>query len=431
MILNPQVPLNRLVLSLSEALDHVNPSVADHQLRVAYMSTRIARLLGFGGSRLQDVFHAAALHDIGMLRADNRIRAVALNRLEGLNWHSEAGYALLKDNEFFAQAAPLVRHHHAMWRELRGESSAPRACFVLSLADTVDRHIRRTAPILHQVKEIKARIVRGRGEEFSPECVDAFLEASHRPAFWLDVTSKQIYSILHRGAVWPTLMVDESAVASIAQVFGRVVDSLSAWTGVHSAGVAATAAALAERFNLSPREQILMRAAGYLHDLGKITVPTAILDKQGKPTEEEWAILQGHTYHTFHILDTIGGLPQVCEWAAFHHERLDGQGYPFGHHGADLTLGARIMAVADTFTAVSEDRPYRRGMERAEALGVLRKLVDGRAMDGQIVEALARDFDAIARIRGQEQAAYAPKQDLLTQLSGAQACAAETDRADG
>ncbi len=117
MIVNPQIPLHRLVLSLSEALDHVNPSVADHQLRVAYMSTRMARVLGFRGDRLRDVFHAAALHDIGLVRADNRIRVLVNRELEGLDWHGEAGYLLLKDNEFFTRAAPAVRHHHAAWSE--------------------------------------------------------------------------------------------------------------------------------------------------------------------------------------------------------------------------------------------------------------------------------------------------------------------------
>jgi len=421
-IVSPHIPLNRLVLSLSEALDHVNPWVADHQLRVAYMSTGTARLMGFRGPRLRDVFHAGALHDIGLIRAENRIRAVMNNDLEGIEWHGEAGYALLKDNEFFAEAAPAVRYHHAVWDDGQGGQvqgqAVPLASFILSLTDTVDRHIRRNVPILHQVKAIKERIVRGRGKEFPPDCVEAFLEASKSPAFWLDVTSKRIYAILNQEVDWPTLMIGESAVNGIAQVFGRLVDSLSPWTGTHSAGVAATGVALAKRLNFSPREQVLMRAAGYLHDLGKITVPSEILDKRGKPTEEEWAILQGHTYYTFRILDTIGGMPQISEWAAFHHERLDGRGYPFGHEGKDLTLGARIMAVADTFTAITEDRPYRKGMDNAEALGVLDKLVANGGLDGQVVETLRADFDAVNLIRREEQAAYRVKQDLLARVMG-------------
>jgi len=422
MIINPQIPLHRLVLSLSEALDHVSPSVADHQLHVAYMSTRMARVLGYRGQQLMDVFHAGALHDIGLIRAENRVRAVACNELEGLGWHGEAGYELLKDNEFFTEAAPIVRYHHALWdhgqgKEAHGEPIPP-ASHILAVADTVDRNVRRDVPVLHQTKRIMERVARGSGEEFSPDCVEAFREVSQVPAFWLDATSKRIYAILSREVDWPTLTIDETAVEGIAQIFGRLVDGLSPWTGTHSAGVAATAVALAERLNFSPREQVLMRAAAYVHDLGKITVPSNILDKRGKPTEEEWAILQGHTYYTFRILDTIGGMPQISEWAAFHHERLDGKGYPFGHEAKDLTLGARIMAVADTFTAITEDRPYRKGMEDEEALSVLAKLVGNGGLDGQVVKTLSLDFDAINAIRREEQAAYSVKQRRLTQVIG-------------
>jgi len=420
MIVNPQVPLHRLVLSLSEALDHVSPSVADHQLRVAYMSTRMAWVLGYRGQHLRDIFHAAALHDIGLIRAEDRVRSVANNQLEGLAWHGEAGYELLRDNEFFSEAAPIVRHHHAVWgrgqRDPEHDGPIPFASHILALADAVDRGIRRDVPILHQTRDLTERIVIGRGERFCPDCVEVFREISATPAFWLDATSKRIYSILDQGVDWPTLAIDESALEGIARIFGRLVDSLSPWTATHSSGVAATAVSLAEKMSFSPREQVLMRAAGYLHDIGKITVPSYILDKPGKPTEEEWAILQGHTYYTFRILDTIGGMPQIREWAAFHHERLDGRGYPFGHGAKDLTLGARIMAVADTFTAITEDRPYRAGMDEEHAASILTKLAANGGLDRHVVDTLRENFQAMNAIRREEQAAYALKQHTLTEI---------------
>jgi len=162
----------------------------------------------------------------------------------------------------------------------------------------------------------------------------------------------------------------------------------------------------------------LMQAAGYLHDLGKISVPSEILDKQGKPTEAEWAILQGHTYYTFRILETIGGMPQVSEWAAFHHERLDGKGYPFGHTAKDLTLGTRIMAVADTTTALLEDRPYRKSMSDQKAIRILRKLAADGALDGDVLDVLLRDFDPIHAVCQEEQAAYAVKQQDVAEAAG-------------
>jgi HD-GYP domain-containing protein (c-di-GMP phosphodiesterase class II) len=287
--------------------------------------------------------------------------------------------------------------------------------YIIGLADAVDRHIRRDIPILYQMNAIREYILKGKGVEFCPDCVEAFLEVSASPAFWLDATSKRIYAILNREVDWPTLIIDERTVEGIAQIFARLVDSLSPWTATHSAGVAATAVALAERFNFSPREQTLMQAAGYLHDLGKITVPSEILDSPDKPTEEERAILQSHTYHTFRILDTIGGMPQISEWAAFHHERLDGRGYPFGHEAKDLTLGSRIMAVADTFTAITEDRPYRKGMKDEQVLKVMANMTETGALYGEVVSILRENFGAIQSIRQAAQAAYAVKQKRLAE----------------
>jgi HD-GYP domain-containing protein (c-di-GMP phosphodiesterase class II) len=123
--------------------------------------------------------------------------------------------------------------------------------------------------------------------------------------------------------------------------------------------------------------------------------------------------MKTHTYHTFRILDTIGGMPQICEWAAFHHERLDGNGYPFHHEAHDLTLGSRILAVADVFTAVTEDRPYRKGMPSRRALEILEKLADNGALDRTVVAMLRDDFDAIDLVRRNEQAQYAVAQKRL------------------
>ena len=128
--------------------------------------------------------------------------------------------------------------------------------------------------------------------------------------------------------------------------------------------------------------------------------------------------MKGHTYHTFHILNTIGGMPQMSEWAAFHHERLDGKGYPFWHEAKDLTLGARIMAVADIFTAITEDRPYREGMPCEKVVSILDNQVQNGALDGDVVSVLKDDYDTIDGTRQQEQAEYREKQDRLAEMIG-------------
>jgi HD-GYP domain-containing protein (c-di-GMP phosphodiesterase class II) len=420
MIISPHVPLHRLTLSLSEALDHVHPQIADHQQRVAYIATNLARSMGLRGADLVDVFHAAVLHDIGLIGPRNRIRAIKLGQLEGVRWHAEVGYELLKDNPLFARAAEIIRHHHVFWDEGRGASAngqaVPLTSHMVALADVAETTLKRDRPVLEEAESVTRQIASLDGTQLHPDCVEAFCDLARPEAFWLDMTSNRIYGILLEQIDWPPLEIDEAAVVPIAEVFARLVDASSRWTAVHSAGVTATAVALAERMDFSPREQCLMRAAGYLHDLGKLAVPTEILDKPAKLSENEMLVIKTHTYHTFRILNTIGGLPQINEWASFHHERLDGSGYPFRHAGNDLTLGSRIMAVADVFTAVGEDRPYHAAMPRATALKVLDDLVANGGLDGDVVAVVHRDYEAIDEIRRKEQTAYGWKQEGLAEI---------------
>jgi len=421
MIVKPRVPFQRLILSLSEALDCVRPEIAGHQQRVAYISLRMARVLGMSESEIFEVFCAAALHDIGLVRVEDKILAANGGNLEEIAQHSEAGFELLEGDPLLGPVAETVRYHHVSWADglgvERGGRPVPLASHIIFLADCAERAIRRDVHVLDQAKKITRRIVEATGERFHPHCVDAFGQLSVKEAFWLDCVTPRIYSVLLDETDWCSLTIDEDSLQSIANVFARVVDAASRWTSTHSTGVASTAVALARRLGFSPRELVQMRAAGLFHDLGKLTVPAEILDRASrKLTPQEWSIIRAHTYHTFRILNAIGGMPQITEWAAFHHERLDGSGYPFHHEGKDLTLGARIMAVADVFTAVTEDRPYRAGMSREKAVSVLNDEVRRGKLDRHVVSVLIEDYSSIDAVRREEQAACRERQDRLADI---------------
>ena len=135
--------------------------------------------------------------------------------------------------------------------------------------------------------------------------------------------------------------------------------------------------------------------AGYLHDLGKLAVSNEILEKPGKLSEDEFNVIRSHTYYTYHLLESIPAFKMINEWASYHHEKLDGTGYPFHIAGDKLSLGSRVMAVSDVFTAITEDRPYRKRMDDESAKQVLIGMVDSGALDGKVVEILLDNFDKI------------------------------------
>jgi HD-GYP domain-containing protein (c-di-GMP phosphodiesterase class II) len=117
--------------------------------------------------------------------------------------------------------------------------------------------------------------------------------------------------------------------------------------------------------------------------------------------------MRGHTFYTYRILESVKGLEQLAEWAAYHHERLDGKGYPFHHTDREMAPGARIMAVADVFTAVCEDRPYRKGMEQPAVTSLLRNAARSGWLDPQAVQVLLQNYRELDHIRQEEQATAA------------------------
>ena len=138
-----------------------------------------------------------------------------------------------------------------------------------------------------------------------------------------------------------------------------------------------------------------LRIAGNLHDLGKLAVPAGILNKPGALSREEYAVIKSHTYYSYNVISSIKGLTQIAEWASFHHERLDGTGYPFHIMGRRMTIGSRIMAVADIFTALTEARPYRKGMDRAGIGKIMNEMGKNDVVDRKIVSLLFDEYDRI------------------------------------
>ena len=121
------------------------------------------------------------------------------------------------------------------------------------------------------------------------------------------------------------------------------------------------AATAAEALGCSRAEASEVRAAGFFHDLGRVAVPNGIWDKPGPLSAGEWERVRLHPYYTERVLERSGALAPLARLSGSHHERLDGSGYHRGASAAELPMGARVLAAADAFDAMTHDRPYRRG----------------------------------------------------------------------
>ncbi len=169
----------------------------------------------------------------------------------------------------------------------------------------------------------------------------------------------------------------------------RTVDAKSPWTAGHSLRVAQVAGDIGEAMALSQRALDELQRAALLHDIGKIGVPSSILDKKGKLTEEEYDVVKGHPSLGGRILAPVRAYAGIIPAVEQHHERYDGKGYPSGVRGEAIDLMARILSVADAFDAMVSDRPYRRGFEDQQAVKIILDEA-GSQFDPRVVEAFKK-----------------------------------------
>ena len=149
---------------------------------------------------------------------------------------------------------------------------------------------------------------------------------------------------------------------------------------------------MCRHYRFSPEKTLEMKIAAALHDLGKLAISNAILDKPGKLDDREMETMKSHTYYTTMALRKIEGFERITRWAGNHHEKLDGSGYPFGYDHAALTFEERLMGCLDIYQALTEDRPYRDGMGHDKALSILREQAGKELIDREIVEAIDQTF---------------------------------------
>lgn len=403
------VSLFELTLQLSRASDMVSPVLNNHQRQVAYITYNLGEELGLSDKKLREVSVAAILHDIGGLNLQERISVL---RFEAINPHQHAriGWQLLKDYREFTDIAWMIKFHHVDWNDGEGLRFQGEAVMteshLIHMADRIATQIVKGEKIIHQVDRIYERIFAAAGRKFNPEYVKAFERLKEKEYFWYDLESIAKGRHYYKKINFKDQQLNIDELIGITKLYARVIDFRSNFTAVHSEGVSAVAKRLAQLLKCDELFCKKIQAAGYVHDIGKLTVPTEILEKPAALTKEEFNVIKEHTYHTYVLLNQVAGLTEINDFASMHHERLDGSGYPFKLTGERLSLGSRIMAVADIFTALSENRPYRKGMDKEGTIGILQNMASENKIDKNIVELLITHYNDVnkARIKAQKKA---------------------------
>ncbi len=410
-----QILQSDITSALSYALDLTEDAVPGHAVRSCLLAMRIGKAVGLTDAELRDLYYATLLKDVGcssvaahmceMLGENSRGSRRAVKLLDatrpsldvllkvfhehalpgshpvrkgmrvvrlGMQRHQanismiqsrcERGAAILRNVGLGEGCAEAVCGLDEHWdgtgypRQLSGK-----AIPVLSRIIGLVQHLDIFGSEFGR-EEAMEWLRQQSGRQFDPELVETSAQLHAAGGLWTDGTAavqREMLMALEPGTI---AVLTEAEVDSLLEAFASVIDAKSAFTYRHSLGVTTAATGIGRHLGLPEWSIRNLHRAALVHDIGKLGVSNHILDKPGKLDPDEWKIMREHPRHTHDILSRIPAFAEIACTAGRHHERLDGSGYPNQLRAEQLTLHDRILAVADVYGALAEDRPYRKGL---------------------------------------------------------------------
>lgn len=430
--------LAEVLSSLSYALDLTSGQVRGHAERTCLIGMRLGASVGMEEEALNSLYHALLMKDAGcssnaarmfeIYGSDDIQAKYASKIVDWTNIIEAIKYAAahtLPEGSLLARAGKMVKlagiknvgDQLMLARCSRGAQIALSLGLGQETADCIkylDEHwdghgaphhlVGDTIPLsariacLAQTLEVFAQtfglgpayeMIRARsGRWFDPELVHAAHEFRQDDTFWNSVREMPHAALLGMDIQAATEAATDARVDSVCDAFAQIVDAKSQFTGEHSTRVCTYTLEIADGLGITGERRTTLRRAALLHDIGKLAVPNSVLDKNGKPTDEEWACIRRHPFHSQQILERIGGFERITQIAAAHHERLDGKGYFRGLTADVLSVEMRALAVADVFDALSANRPYRDAMSIDEVFSIL----DSESLDPDCVGILRDNY---------------------------------------
>ena len=423
-----RIPVAEIVSALSFALDLTEDAVPGHAIRSCLLGMRMARELQLSEDECGSLFYALLLKDIGcssnaarlcqvMGDADERRVKSAVkfedwtkptwsgvkmawqtmrpdadpltrfatllklganqktNNREMITLRCDRGASIIRRIGLPESTSKAVRHLDEHWEgsgypEMLRGNDIPILSRILLVAQHLDVFFcgRGAEEAIRSLQERE-------GRWFDPEVVRAATALDRNGTLWSHMASDVARSTVLDLEPGGRLVARDEQIDDICEAFADVVDVKSSFTGAHSRGVTAAAVRIADVMGFSAERRRFLYRASLLHDLGKLRVPNSILDKPGKLDAEEWKVIQEHPALTRDILLRVGAFEEMAIVAGQHHEKLDGSGYPDRLSADDLSIEARLIAVADVYGALAEDRPYRPGLP----METIRSIMDREA----------------------------------------------------
>ena len=382
--------MDSLIRTIAAALDTVEKellgSSTHHGKRIAVLCAKMGKLLGKNTDEIMGLTNCALLHDNALTEYIQAINAGG-HYNPTMKKHCEYGQRNVDTLSLTANVKDFILYHHER-ADGKGpygihEGEGPIEAELIAIADSIDVafHLQTIKP--DALTSVIKSINDDTGKKYGKIAAKTMLEIMNMET----IESLKDDAIIETSetVLTPWIVdIEDRGIFKLASFITRIIDYKSVFTQKHSTSIANMAWYMGGYYNYNQIERVKLYLAAALHDLGKLETPTAVLEKPGKLTDEEYMIIKEHVRITWELLKDIDGFQDICQWASNHHEKLNGTGYPFGKKADELDFNSRLMACIDIYQAVSEKRPYHPVRDHNSTMQILYKMADDGGIDRNI-----------------------------------------------
>ncbi len=400
-----------MLIMASKAVDLLEGRKPRHALRVAVLAHAIAHKMELPDRETSALIYAGLLHDVGLVQTASNVAAYlrvdtvekqvfSLHPLlnarvplmqkpddldpqawELLTAHPQQAASWLESVYMSKDVADIVACHHELYDGSGyplgiSRDAIPLGGRILALADVLESLMETISGLESRKDAAQEFLERHTSGKFDPLVVSACLNLVSEPdsnLFLRRLYSLEVEKMLEAAAPKRNIPLSGETLLNVCKALGQLSDNLTPrYTADHSRRVAEVAFAMARNIEIPMEQCGELAVAGLLHDLGNLGVPITVLMTSRTLKDQEWEQVQAHPHLTEEMMRNVPGFENIALWSAEHHEKLNATGYPARKRGYAISLGGRILAICDTYVALTSPRPYRSGMyEPMDALPII------------------------------------------------------------
>lgn len=383
---NFEVTLKQMITVIHKTINSVDKRLLNHGEQVAYIMLNLLKAEGsYNDEELLEICAISIFHDIGAYKVTERDKLVGVDVIAPID-HAVYGSLFIKYFSPLSNLYDIVLTHHFTNKYYKDKhiNVINKEGLLLNFADYIDRvYLNKNASTKDYIKENK---------DYLKEHINLFVEADKKYDFINKLLDGSYADELY--GFFETKILTREEVIAYSKMLAYSIDFRSEATVKHTILVEAISYQIAKLCGLDEETLTTIKVAAALHDIGKIAIPVEILEKPGKLTDDEFEIIKSHAIIGYNILSDLM-IDDIRDISTLHHEKLDGNGYPFGLKEKEITPEMRIVAISDIISALLGVRSYKEEFSKEKIIKILNNMAQYNKIDVDITKLFIENYDYI------------------------------------